>query len=58
MGRRAGFKYRKIVKRLRQLGFEFDRYAAATGWEREAVAFRRIHATWQEKYADEYNEPL
>lgn len=30
MGRLAGFKYREIVKRLRRLGFEFDRYAAGS----------------------------
>jgi len=28
MGRLAGFKYRQIVKRLKQLGFEFDRQAS------------------------------
>lgn len=27
MGRLAGFRYREIVKRLKQLGFEFDRQA-------------------------------
>ncbi len=30
MGRLAGFKYREIVKRLKQLGFEFDRQAAGS----------------------------
>jgi predicted RNA binding protein YcfA (HicA-like mRNA interferase family) len=30
MGRLAGFKYRQIVKRLKQLGFEFDRQAAGS----------------------------
>lgn len=30
MGRLAGFRYREIVKRLRRLGFEFDRYAAGS----------------------------
>ena len=30
MGRLAGFKYRRIVKRLRQFGFEFDRQAAGS----------------------------
>jgi predicted RNA binding protein YcfA (HicA-like mRNA interferase family) len=30
MGRLAGFRYREIVKRLRQLGFEFDRQAAGS----------------------------
>lgn len=28
--------------------------AAPVGWEQEVVAFRRIHATWREKYAGEY----
>ncbi len=28
MGRLAGFRYREIVRRLKQLGFEFDRQAA------------------------------
>jgi predicted RNA binding protein YcfA (HicA-like mRNA interferase family) len=26
----AGFRYRKIIKRLKQLGFEFDRQAAGS----------------------------
>lgn len=30
MGRRAGFRYREIVKRLKQLGFEFDHQAAGS----------------------------
>ena len=30
MGRLAGFKYRQIVKRLKQLGFAFDRQAAGS----------------------------
>lgn len=30
MGRLAGFSYREIVKRLKQLGFEFHRQAAAS----------------------------
>lgn len=30
MGRLAGFKYRQIVKRLKQLGFVFDRQAAGS----------------------------
>ncbi|MBI3901471.1 MAG: type II toxin-antitoxin system HicA family toxin [Nitrosomonadales bacterium] len=30
MGRLAGFKYREIVKRLKQFGFEFDRQAAGS----------------------------
>jgi len=27
MGRLSGFRYREVVRRLRELGFEFDRYA-------------------------------
>lgn len=30
MGRLAGFKYREIVQRLKQLGFQFDRQAAGS----------------------------
>ena len=30
MGRLAGFRYREIVKRLKQLGFAFDRQAAGS----------------------------
>ncbi len=30
MGRLAGFKYREIVKRLKQLGFEFERQASGS----------------------------
>ena len=30
MGQLAGFKYREIVKRLKQLGFAFDRQAAGS----------------------------
>jgi predicted RNA binding protein YcfA (HicA-like mRNA interferase family) len=30
MGRLAGFRYREVVKRLKQLGFEFDRQAAGS----------------------------
>jgi len=30
MGRLAGFKYRQIIKRLKQLGFVFDRQAAGS----------------------------
>ncbi|MFN3982826.1 MAG: type II toxin-antitoxin system HicA family toxin [Caldilinea sp.] len=30
MGRLAGFRYREIVKRLKRLGFEFDRQAAGS----------------------------
>ncbi len=30
MGRLAGFSYRSIVKRLKQLGFEFHRQAAGS----------------------------
>ena len=30
MGRLAGFKYREIIKRLKILGFQFDRHAAGS----------------------------
>ncbi|MEL6488318.1 MAG: type II toxin-antitoxin system HicA family toxin [Cyanobacteria bacterium J06621_3] len=30
MGRLAGFKYRKVVKRLKKLGLVFDRQAAGS----------------------------
>ena len=30
MGNLAGFKYRDIIKRLKQFGFEFDRQAAGS----------------------------
>ena len=30
MGRLAGFSYREIVKRLKELGFEFQRQAAGS----------------------------
>jgi predicted RNA binding protein YcfA (HicA-like mRNA interferase family) len=30
MGRLAGLRYREIVKRLKELGFEFDRQAAGS----------------------------
>ena len=30
MGRLAGFKYRQVVKKLKQLGFSFDRQAAGS----------------------------
>lgn len=30
MGRLAGFKYRDIIKKLKKLGFEFDRQAAGS----------------------------
>ena len=30
MGRLAGFKYRRIVKKLKKLDFEFDRQAAGS----------------------------
>ena len=30
MGRLAGFKYRQIIKKLKTLGFEFDRQAAGS----------------------------
>jgi hypothetical protein len=30
MGRLAGFRYREIIRRLEQQGFEFDRQAAGS----------------------------
>ena len=30
MGRLAGFRYREIIKRLKQLGFQFHRQAAGS----------------------------
>lgn len=30
MGRLAGFRYREIVRRLKKLGFVFDRHAAGS----------------------------
>ena len=30
MGRLAGFKYREIIKRLKKMGFAFDRQAAGS----------------------------
>jgi predicted RNA binding protein YcfA (HicA-like mRNA interferase family) len=30
MGRLSGFKYREVVRRLRALGFAFDRHAAGS----------------------------
>ena len=30
MGRLSGFKYREIIKRLKRLGFQFDRQAAGS----------------------------
>ena len=30
MGRLAGFKYRRIIKKFKKLGFEFDRQAAGS----------------------------
>jgi predicted RNA binding protein YcfA (HicA-like mRNA interferase family) len=39
MGRLAGFKYREITKKLKALGFEFDRQAAGSHeiWYNEAT---------------------
>lgn len=30
MGKLSGFKYRQIIKKLKKLGFEFDRQAAGS----------------------------
>lgn len=42
MGRLAGFKYRKVVKRLKQLGFEFSRQAAGS------------HEIWYNPQSEQY----
>lgn len=42
MGRLAGFRYREIVKRLKSLGFEFDRQAAGS------------HEIWYNSIANRY----
>ena len=42
MGRLAGFKYRQIIKKLKALGFEFDRQAAGS------------HEIWYSKEKDLY----
>ena len=42
MGRLAGFKYRQIVKRLKALGFVFDRQAAGS------------HEIWYNEETDQY----
>lgn len=42
MGRLAGFKYRQIVKKLKKLGFHFDRQAAGS------------HEIWYNNRTDRY----
>lgn len=42
MGRLAGFKYRQIIKKLKKLGFEFDRHAAGS------------HEIWYNPSTDRY----
>mgnify|MGYP001089881575 CR=1 FL=1 len=42
MGRLAGFKYRQIIRKLKQLGFEFDRQAAGS------------HEIWYNPTTDRY----
>lgn len=42
MGRLAGFRYREIVKRLKQFGFTFDRQAAGS------------HEIWYNPTTDRY----
>jgi hypothetical protein len=43
MGRLAGFKYREVVKRLKRLGFQFDRQAAGSHeiWFNPRQTFQR-----------------
>lgn len=42
MGRLAGFKYRQVVKKLKKLGFDFDRQAAGS------------HEIWYNPNTDRY----
>ncbi len=42
MGRLAGFRYREVVRKLRVLGFEFDRQAAGS------------HEIWFNRTANRY----
>jgi len=42
VGRLAGFKYRQIIKKLKKLGFEFDRQAAGS------------HEIWFNPVTDKY----
>jgi predicted RNA binding protein YcfA (HicA-like mRNA interferase family) len=42
MGRLSGFKYRQIVRRLKEFGFEFDRHAAGS------------HEIWFNEQTDRY----
>ena len=42
MGRLSGFKYRQIVKRLKAMGFSFDRQAVGS------------HEIWYNKHTDRY----
>ncbi len=42
MGRLAGFRYRDITKRLKELGFAFDRQAAGS------------HEIWYNEIVDRY----
>jgi len=45
MGRLAGFRYREIVKRLKQFGFQFDRHAAGS------------HEIWHNPETNRYTTP-
>ena len=42
MGRLAGFRYRQIIRKLKKLGFEFDRQAAGS------------HEVWFNRVANRY----
>jgi predicted RNA binding protein YcfA (HicA-like mRNA interferase family) len=42
MGRLSGFRYRQIIKRLKKLGFMFDRQAAGS------------HEIWYNEQTDRY----
>ncbi|BAP54762.1 hypothetical protein THII_0465 [Thioploca ingrica] len=42
MGKLAGFRYREIIKRLKEFGFQFDRQAAGS------------HEIWYNPVSDHY----
>jgi predicted RNA binding protein YcfA (HicA-like mRNA interferase family) len=58
MGRLAGFKYRQIVKRLKRLGFVFDRQAAGSHeiWYTQTQIFTPLFPIIQETCQKEHCE--
>ena len=52
MGRLGGFRYREVTKRLKKLGFEFDRQAAGPHeiWYNPATRAYTTIPTTQETY--------